>query len=82
MPYPLASWALRRINRGDEQPCVFYFHPWELDPDQPRIPNVSLKTSTRHYLNLGKMEGRLRRLLSEFSWDRMDAIFLRPEVAA
>jgi polysaccharide deacetylase family protein (PEP-CTERM system associated) len=82
MPYPLASWAMRRINRGDGQPCVFYFHPWELDPDQPRIPGVSLKTSTRHYLNLRKMEGRLRRLLSEFSWDRMDAVFLGQQVVA
>lgn len=82
MPYPVASWAMHRINRTDDQPCVFYFHPWELDPDQPRIPGVSLKTRTRHYLNLGKMERRLRRLLAEFSWDRMDAIFLGQEVLA
>jgi polysaccharide deacetylase family protein (PEP-CTERM system associated) len=78
MPYPLARWALRRVNQSSRQPSVFYFHPWEIDPDQPRIPGVSLKTRTRHYLNLQRMERRLQRLLSDFSWDRMDSIFLSP----
>ncbi|NNE83540.1 MAG: DUF3473 domain-containing protein [Alphaproteobacteria bacterium] len=82
MPYPLARWALRHVNQSSGQPCVFYFHPWEIDPGQPRIPGVSLKTRTRHYLNLNKMERRLQRLLSDFSWDRIDAIFLGPEAVA
>jgi len=76
MPYPLARWAMRRVNRTDGLPCVFYFHPWEIDPDQPRIPGISLKSRARHYLNLQKMKPRLRRLLSDFTWDRMDSIFL------
>lgn len=82
MPYTLASWALQQVNQKAHQPGVFYFHPWEIDPDQPRIPGISFKTQTRHYLNLRKTKDRLRRLLSDFSWDRMDAIFLGGEVSA
>jgi len=81
LPYVLSRWAMRRINAGDGQSCVFYFHPWEIDPDQPRQDGLSRKTRFRHYLNLDRMEGRLRRLLKDFSWDRMDRIFL-PEGGA
>jgi hypothetical protein len=55
---------------------VFYFHPWEIDPDQPRMQNLTLKTRLRHYTNLGRMKDRLRALLTDFSWGRMDRIFL------
>lgn len=75
-PYGLSRWALRRVNERDGQPCVFYFHPWEIDAAQPRPPNLSVKTRFRHYLNLGRMERRLRRLLKDFRWDRMDNVFL------
>jgi len=51
-------------------------HPWEIDPDQPRVAGLSLKSRFRHYVNLGTMESRLRRLLNEFAWDRMDRVFL------
>jgi polysaccharide deacetylase family protein (PEP-CTERM system associated) len=74
-PYALSSWALRRVNRNDRQPGIFYFHPWEIDSDQPRIPGIGLKTRVRHYLNLSRMEPRLERLLAEFRWDRMDRVF-------
>jgi polysaccharide deacetylase family protein (PEP-CTERM system associated) len=74
-PYALSSWALRRVNRDDRQPGIFYFHPWEIDSLQPRIPGIGLKTRVRHYLNLSRMEGRLERLLAEFRWDRMDRVF-------
>jgi hypothetical protein len=57
---------------------VFYFHPWELDPDQPRIPGARASSRFRHYLNLHKMAPRIRRLLKDFSWRRMDEVFLRP----
>lgn len=76
LPYGLSRWALRRVNRYDGQACVFYFHPWEIDPDQPRTPSIDLKTRFRHYLNLSRMEPRLRRLLQDFSWGRMDEVFL------
>ncbi|MCP3868085.1 MAG: DUF3473 domain-containing protein [Gammaproteobacteria bacterium] len=75
-PYAFNRWALRQVNEKDKQPCVFYFHPWEIDPDQPRQKGVGLKTRTRHYLNLNRMHGRLDRLLDDFSWDRMDTVFL------
>lgn len=81
LPYAFSRWAFRRVNTQDRQPCIFYFHPWELDPDQPRIQNAPLKSRFRHYTNLGKMETRLRRLLKEFAWDRMDRIFLEPAMA-
>ena len=55
---------------------MFYFHPWEIDPDQPRQSGISMKTRIRHYLNLGRMENRLQALMKDFSWDRMDRIFL------
>ena len=75
-PYPLSRWAIQRVNRVDGQPSVFYFHPWEIDPDQPRQSGTDLKTRLRHYLNLSRMESRLVRLLRDFSWDTMDKVFL------
>lgn len=78
-PYPVSRWALRRVNRRDGRPCVFYFHPWEIDPRQPRQNGVNLKTRVRHYTNLHRMEARLRALLRDFRWDRMDRIFLTTE---
>lgn len=76
LPYGVSRWAMRRVNRQDGQPCVFYCHPWEIDPDQPRMQNLSLKTRVRHYVNLGRMTDRLAALLSDFAWDRMDRVFL------
>ena len=75
MPYALYAWALRRVNQRDRRPGIFYFHPWEVDPDQPRIGGASLRSRFRHYVNLDTMESRLRRLLSEFRWGRMDEVF-------
>jgi polysaccharide deacetylase family protein (PEP-CTERM system associated) len=75
MPYALSRWMLRRVNAVDGEPTVFYFHPWEIDAGQPRVPGIDRKTRFRHYLNIDRMEGRLRRLLSDFRWDRMDHVF-------
>jgi hypothetical protein len=55
---------------------MFYFHPWEIDPGQPRVRGVNIKTRFRHYVNLNRMESRLRRLLLDFRWGRADRIFL------
>ena len=74
-PYALSRWAIRRVNRIDRRPAIFYFHPWEIDPEQPRVQGTSLKTRFRHYVNLGKTEGRLERLLTDFRWGRMDQVF-------
>lgn len=76
-PYRLSRWAIKRVNDQDRQACLFYFHPWEIDPDQPRQQGLPLKTRFRHYLNLGRTEGRLRQLLQDFRWDRMDRVFLK-----
>lgn len=78
LPYGLSRWAMRRVNQRDGEACVFYFHPWEVDPEQPRQQGVSLKTRVRHYLNLRRTEQRLTRLLGDFHWDRMDKVFLPP----
>ncbi len=75
-PYWLVKRLLGHINRTEQRPFIFYLHPWELDPDQPRIDNASLKSRLRHYLNLDKVENRFRRLLSNFNFipirDMMD----------
>lgn len=76
LPYAASRWALRRINSHDGQAGIFYFHPWELDPGQPRQSGIGMKTRLRHYLNLRRMEPRLRRLLADFHWGRVDDIFL------
>ncbi|MGB5834339.1 MAG: XrtA system polysaccharide deacetylase [Thiohalocapsa sp.] len=76
-PYFCSRWALRRVNLRDGASTVFYFHPWEIDPDQPRQRGIGLRTKFRHYLNLRRMERRLRNLAVDFRWSRMDAVFLK-----
>jgi len=76
LPYALSRRLMRRVNREDGQPAIFYFHPWEIDPGQPRPEGIGLKTRFRHYVNLGKMDARIRSLTRDFAWDRMDRIFL------
>lgn len=75
-PYPVSRWFLQRVNKHDKQSGIFYFHPWELDPGQPRQDGIGMKTRFRHYLNLHRMEGRIKALTRDFCWDRMDRIFL------
>ncbi len=75
-PYPVSRRIINRVNSVDGQPTVFYFHPWELDPKQPRQSNINLKTRFRHYLNLDKTETRLKRLVNDFEWGRMDNVFV------
>jgi peptidoglycan-N-acetylglucosamine deacetylase len=76
-PYAVTRAFLGHINRHDGKPAVFYFHPWEIDPDQPRPFGLPLKSRIRHYLNLSKTESRLTRLLRDFSWDRVDRVLER-----
>ncbi|MFZ6814876.1 XrtA system polysaccharide deacetylase [Undibacterium sp. Rencai35W] len=75
-PYQLSRWLLRRVNQQDKQSGIFYFHPWEVDPEQPRQENIGWKTRFRHYVNLDRTENRLKALTKDFQWDRMDRIFL------
>ena len=76
LPYALSRWMLGRVNTADRESGVFYFHPWEIDTEQPRIEGISSKTRFRHYVNIDRMEGRLNQLLGDFKWGRMDHIFL------
>jgi polysaccharide deacetylase family protein (PEP-CTERM system associated) len=76
LPYTLSRWFLNRVNNVDRRSCIFYFHPWEIDPAQPRQRGITLTTRFRHYVNLSSMERRIRRLCKDFSWDRMDSLFL------
>ena len=76
LPYSAFAWAIRRLNRQEGRSAMFYFHPWEVDPDQPRFDDAPLKSRFRHYTNLDRMEGKLRQVLRDFSWDRVDRVFL------
>ena len=79
-PYALSRWSIARINRQDGRSAMFYFHPWEIDHEQPRVDGPGRKALFRHYVNLKRMEPRLRRLLSDFRWGRVDRVF--PETCA
>ncbi|MBS1188658.1 MAG: polysaccharide deacetylase [Rhodocyclaceae bacterium] len=76
LPYALSRWMLQRVNEQEGKPAIFYFHPWEIDTQQPRVAGINAKARFRHYVNIGQMESRLRRLLADFAWGRMDRIFL------
>ena len=77
LPYRFSRWAIRQVNHKDRRPAVFYFHPWEVDPDQPRRTDAPLRSRLRHYTNLDQMESKLGVLLGEFAWGRMDEIATR-----
>jgi polysaccharide deacetylase family protein (PEP-CTERM system associated) len=76
LPYWWSRANIERVNRNDGQPCIFYIHPWEIDPAQPRGSDVSWLSRRRHYTNIESTETRLARLLKDFAWGRMDEIFL------
>jgi polysaccharide deacetylase family protein (PEP-CTERM system associated) len=75
LPYRLSAAAIARMNAADRLPAVFYIHPWELDPGQPRARAAPLKSRLRHYLNLDKTSARLAQLARAFAWDRIDRAF-------
>jgi polysaccharide deacetylase family protein (PEP-CTERM system associated) len=75
LPLPVSLWLFRRVQRAGKAPGMFYFHPWELDPQQPRMQGASSRARFRHYLNLDKFEKRLEVLLRSFAWDRIDRVF-------
>jgi polysaccharide deacetylase family protein (PEP-CTERM system associated) len=74
LPYAFSRWAIARVNAAEGRPAVFYFHPWEIDADQPRRADAPLRSRVRHYSRLSAMEGKLRRLLRKFDWGRVDAV--------
>lgn len=82
LPYAFSRWAIRQVNRRDRRPAVFYFHPWEIDPEQPRVPNAPMRSRLRHYTNLDKMAGKLEELVRDFDWCRMDQVAYREAIRA
>ncbi len=77
LPYGFSRWAIRQVNTRDLRPAVFYFHPWEIDPQQPRVTGASLRSKLRHYTNLDAMADKLRQLVKDFAWGRMDVLAAR-----
>ena len=73
LPAALTDFAVRQVN-GAGQPAIFYFHPWEVDPGQPRVGDAPLRSKLRHYSRLGAMAGKLGKLIRRHDWGRIDAI--------
>ncbi|MFV0476221.1 MAG: XrtA system polysaccharide deacetylase [Parahaliea sp.] len=74
-PYVFSRWAIHSLNNKEKQSAIFYFHPWEIDPEQPRIHDAPFRSRFRHYLNLERMQKRLGALLQDFSWGRVDEVY-------
>jgi polysaccharide deacetylase family protein (PEP-CTERM system associated) len=74
LPYQFSRWAIRQVNEQAGRPAIIYFHPWEIDPDQPRRTDAPLRSRLRHYTNLSVMAAKLRRLTRDFAWTRVDAL--------
>jgi len=77
LPYAFSRWAIRQVNERENRPAVIYFHPWEIDPDQPRVANAPIKSKLRHYTKLAVMADKLRRLPEDFRWERLDSVVAR-----
>ena len=76
LPYGFSRWAFKQVNAAGE-PGIFYFHPWEIDPDQPRVPDAPMRSKIRHYTNLDVMAAKLNRMMAAFEWGRVDAVAAR-----
>jgi polysaccharide deacetylase family protein (PEP-CTERM system associated) len=74
LPFRFSSWAISRVNAGEARPAIFYFHPWEIDPGQPRVEEAPIKSRLRHYSRLSAMESKLLKLLKTHCWGRTDDV--------
>ncbi len=77
-PYAVSKRLIERVGRVDNERCMIYLHPWEFDPEQPRVEGAPLKSQFRHRLNLSRTIPRFKRLLSDFNWDRVDRVYAEP----
>ena len=82
VPYGFSRWAIRQVNRREGRPAIFYIHPWEIDPSQPRVLHASVKAKLRKHATLVITPDKLRQLVGEFSWGRMDVLAAREAVSA
>jgi hypothetical protein len=69
LPYGVSRWSLRQVNQRDGAAAVFYCHPWEIDPGQPRVAGASAKAKFRHYVNQSSLLAKIDRLLGDFRWN-------------
>jgi polysaccharide deacetylase family protein (PEP-CTERM system associated) len=79
LPYAFSKWAIRQVNIDEQRPAIIYFHPWEIDPAQPRVANAPIKSKLRHYTKLDVMAEKLRRLPKDFQWERLDEVVAREQ---
>lgn len=82
LPYGFSRWAVRQVNGRDRRPAIIYFHPWEIDTGQPRVAGAPLRSRIRHYTNIGVMAPKLRRLIRDFRWERIDRLVAGQKEAA
>jgi len=82
VPYGFSRWAIRQVNRREGRPAIFSIHPWEIDPSQPRVLHASVKAKLRKHATLVITPDKLRQLVGEFSWGRMDVLAAREAVSA
>jgi hypothetical protein len=76
-PYPLIRRGLKSINEKEGKPFIFYMHPWEIDPEQPRICGLSFRSNFRHYVNLDKTEGKFKSLLGDFEFSTIRQLLIK-----
>ena len=81
LPYGFTRWAIARMNE-EGHPAILYFHPWEIDPGQPRVADAPIKSKIRHYSGLAVMAGKLKKLLADFKWTRADALLAEQQARA
>jgi polysaccharide deacetylase family protein (PEP-CTERM system associated) len=80
-PYALTRQLIHHVQRHDARPCMIYLHPWEFDPEQPKVEGAPLKSRFRHRINLSRTTPRFAQLLKDFRWDRVDRVFLSGSTA-
>jgi polysaccharide deacetylase family protein (PEP-CTERM system associated) len=81
LPYALSAYAVKQVNAAGH-PAITYFHPWEIDPNQPRVADAPIRSKLRHYTKLAAMEAKLERFLRDFCWGRIDSLIAEPVTAA
>jgi hypothetical protein len=70
-PYWLSNKRIKQYMQATDEPYNFYFHPWEIDVDQPRVQGAPFKSKLRHYVNLHVMEKKLVQLINDYEWGTM-----------
>jgi len=78
-PYWMSKSRINKYHNQENKPYSFYFHPWEIDPEQPKVAGASLKSKVRHYINLSRMESKIVNLLKDYKWDTMANVYLKEE---